>query len=40
MNICLISNNAYAKYLETLIVSILLNSNEEDNSHCFYFIEF
>ena len=38
MNICLISNNAYAKYLETLIVSILLNSNEEDNFH-FHIIE-
>lgn len=38
MNICFVSDSGYAKYLETLIVSILLNSNEEDNFH-FYVIE-
>lgn len=38
MNICFVSGEEYAKYLETLIVSILLNSNKEDNFH-FHIIE-
>ena len=38
MNICFVSGEEYAKYLETFIVSILLNSNKEDNFH-FHIIE-
>ena len=38
MNICFVSGEEYAKYLEALIVSILLNSNKEDNFH-FHIIE-
>ena len=38
MNICFVSDSGYAKYLETIIVSILLNSNEEDYFH-FHVIE-
>ena len=38
MNICFVSGEEYAKYLETIIVSILLNSNKEDNFH-FHIIE-
>ena len=37
-NICFISSQEYAKYLEVTIVSILVNSNEEDNFH-FHIIE-
>ncbi len=38
MNICFVSGEEYAKYLETIIVSILLNSNKDDHFH-FHVIE-
>lgn len=38
MNICLISDNNFVNYLSTLIVSILKNSNDEDQFH-FHIIE-
>ena len=38
MNICLISDNNFVNYLATLIVSILKNSNDEDQFH-FHIIE-
>ena len=38
MNICFISDNGYVKYLETIIISILLNSDKDDNFH-FHVIE-
>ena len=39
MNICFTSDNGYAKFLETAIISILLNSSEDDRFH-FHVIEY
>ena len=33
MNICFVSDSGYAKFLETTIISILLNSSEDDRFH-------